>query len=172
MYIKCKDKCLWCLSQKKNMITLYIILPLYCLYSIQRCTRGTFSSLPLFEDVSQYLIIVIIVILTILPGGEAFTFLLHISFPHKLEVRGLHHPYFAPGPDQGPERLYYFWLVPLKETGAEYAEADLFALLEDRCQLVGTRDAWAGWYVPRDVILHRWIRQHLKWQQSVEDTFK
>lgn len=46
-----------------------------------------------------------------------------------LEVRGLHHPYFASGPRQGPERLNFFWLFPLKEPGAEDGEADFFALL-------------------------------------------
>lgn len=52
-----------------------------------------------------------------------------------LEVTRLHHPQLAASARQSPEPFDYLRLLPFKETGAEYAETDLFALLEDVGQL-------------------------------------
>lgn len=116
----------------------------------------------LLEDISQFLHVVVIVFLTILPGCKALVLILHICFPDVYKVRRLHHPQFAAGTHQSPEPFYYLRLLPLKETGAEYAKTDLFALLEDAGQLAGTRDTGTGWYVPCDVILLGSTREHLE----------
>ncbi|KAI3357704.1 hypothetical protein L3Q82_016109, partial [Scortum barcoo] len=77
-------------------------------------------------------------------GCKALVLLLNIRFPNVLEVRRLHHSQFAAGVRQSPEALYYLRLFPLKETGAEYAETDLFALLEDVGQLGCARRTGTG----------------------------
>lgn len=89
----------------------------------------------LLEDISQFLHVVLVVLLTILPGCKALVLLLHICFPNKYEVTWLHHPQFAASAHQSPEPFYYLRLLPFEESGAEYGETDVFALLEDVGQL-------------------------------------
>lgn len=115
----------------------------------------------LLEDVSQFLHVVLVVLLTILPGREGLLVLLHIRLPNVHKVRRLHHPQLAAGARQGPEPLDHLGLLPLKETGAEYAETELFALLEDAGQLGCTRHTGTGRDVPRDVVLLGGVGQHL-----------
>lgn len=98
----------------------------------------------LLEDIGQSLHIVLIVLLAILPWCKALALLFHIHFPNMLEVNGLHHPQLAASSHQGLQAFHYLRLLPFKETGAEYGEAQLLVLLEDVGQLGGTSNAGAG----------------------------
>lgn len=97
--------------------------------------HNTHTDSHLLEDICQFFHIVVVVLLTILPGCKALILLLHVRFPHMQEVRRLHHSQFAAGSHQTLKPFSYLWLLPLEETGTEYTKTHLFALLEDAGQL-------------------------------------
>lgn len=113
----------------------------------------TLSDSHLLEDISQSLHVVLVVLLTVLPGCEALILFVDVHVPYMHKVGRPHHPQFAAGLGKGPQTLSDFWLLPLKKARAEYAQPELFALLEDACHLGGTRDAGTGRHVPCDFIL-------------------
>lgn len=125
-------------------------------------TNTTLTSSHLLEDISQFLIVVNVVLLTVLPRCKALLLLLHIHLPNKQEVGRLHHPQLAAGSHQSPQPFYYLGFLPLEETGAEYEQTKLLALLQDAGQLVCTGHAGTRWHVPCDFTLLGGVRQHLE----------
>lgn len=113
----------------------------------------TLSDSHLLQDISQSLHIILVVLLTVLPGCEALILFVYVHVPHMHKVGRPHHPHLAAGLGEGPQALSNLWLLPIKKARAEYAQPELFALLEDACHLGGTRDAGTGRHVPCDFIL-------------------
>lgn len=96
---------------------------------------SAFSNLQLVENITQFLQIILVVLLAIFPRCEFLVLLVHVHFPDKLEISWLHHSQFAASLHQRLEAFPDLWLLPLEEAGAEYGEMKLFALLEDGGQL-------------------------------------
>lgn len=111
------------------------------LLTLKNKHNTTLTSSHLLEDISQFLIVVNVVLLTVFPRCKALLLLLHIHLPNKQEVGRLHHPQLAAGSHQSPQPFYYLRFLPLEETGAEYEQTKLLALLQDAFQLVCTGHA-------------------------------
>lgn len=104
------------------------------------------------QNISQFLLIILVVFLAVFPRRELLIVVLHERVPGVVEIQRLHHAELAAGGRQRLQPRLDLRLLPLEETSGEDGQTHVFARLEDFGQFPGAGGAGAGRHVPGDAV--------------------